>query len=135
MRKLVLIPGLAIMLVVFTSFISSPGKQDDKKKVEITASSIPDDVKTIFENSCMACHATGGRNLAMLKVNFSEWDEYTPAKQAKKAAAICKVLTKDAMPPKSYRESHPEVIPTAEQKDLICKWSKSMTAKNKNKSK
>ena len=84
MRKLVLIPGLAIMLVVFTSFISSPGKQDDKKKVEITASSIPDDVKTIFENSCMACHATGGRNLAMLKVNFSEWDEYTPAKTSQK---------------------------------------------------
>ena len=126
MKKLMLIPALAIMLVAFTSFISDPVKQDDKTKVQITASSMPDDVKAIVSNSCIGCHATGGKKIAMAKINFSKWDRYSSAKQAKKSAAMCNVLTKGVMPPKSYRESHPEVVPTQAQIDLICKWSKSL---------
>ena len=74
----------------------------------------------------MDCHATGGRHTAMSKLNFSKWDKYKSRKQAKKSAAICRMITKEAMPPKSFRESHPNAIPTETQKDLICKWSKTL---------
>jgi hypothetical protein len=77
----------------------------------------------------MSCHATGGRNLAMTKLNFSDWDNYEPGKQVKKAAAICKRITKGTMPPKSFRVSNPDAIPTASQKEMICTWSGTLTQK------
>jgi cytochrome c5 len=86
-------------------------------------------VKDVFKNSCMGCHATGGKGMAMAKLNFSEWDSYSAEKQAKKAEAICNVITKGSMPPKSFRQSHPEAIPTDAQKELICKWSKTCAEK------
>jgi hypothetical protein len=67
--------------------------------------------------------------MAMAKLNFSEWDSYSAEKQAKKAEAICNVITKGSMPPKSFRQSHPEAIPTDAQKELICKWSKTCAEK------
>lgn len=88
---------------------------------------IPDDLKIVFKNSCMACHSTDGSGMAKANVNFSIWDTYSSDKQVKKASAICNVVSKESMPPKSFRKSHPEVIPTAEQKEAICKWSSSLT--------
>jgi hypothetical protein len=129
MKTRILIPGLAFLLISFASFIADPVQQDDKKKAEITDSSMPDDVKTIVTNACITCHATDGKKIAMAKLNFSKWDSYSSAKQAKKSVDICNVLTKSVMPPKSYRESHPEVVPTQAQIDMICQWSKSLATK------
>jgi cytochrome c5 len=130
MKKMYLFLAVTFVLLVFASAALSPAKPADKKsQTPVASSSIPEELNTIFENSCMGCHATGGKSMAMAKVNFSDWDKYSPEKQAKKAAAICKMLTKGAMPPKSFRESHPDAVPTAAQKDMICKWSETLTQK------
>jgi hypothetical protein len=99
---------------------------DTGKNIELSVSSIPDDVNKVFKNVCMNCHATDGKKLAMARVNFSKWDSYSSAEQAKKAAAICKVLMKGSMPPKSFRKAHPDDIPTEAQIEKICKWSKTL---------
>jgi hypothetical protein len=111
---------LLILASVVLSFSSAPGEESMN---QATALSIPDNLKPVFKNSCMECHATDGRKMAAAKINFTNWDNYEPAQQAKKAVAICNKVTAGSMPPKSFVSSNPGAILTAEQKDLICKWS------------
>ena len=130
MKRFYLFLSVTGLFIFFTSSVLSPAKLTDIRSATLVAAApIPDDLQVIFKNSCMGCHATGGKGMAMSKVNFSEWENYDAGKQAKKAAAICNVLTKGSMPPKSFRESHPEAVPTAAQKDMICKWSETLAPK------
>jgi cytochrome c5 len=130
MKNHYLFLGVVVIILISTSSVLSPEMSiDEKSTTPVNASSIPDDLKVIFKNSCMVCHATGGKGMAMAKLNFSEWDNYAPDKQTKKAEAICKIVSKEAMPPKSFRTSYPEAVPTASQKDLICKWSAALAPK------
>jgi len=41
------------------------------------------------------------------------------------------VLKKDKMPPKSARETRPEIIPTRDQVDTIKKWAESLKSDDK----
>ena len=95
------------------------------------ALNIPDPVYKIFEKSCMTCHSEGGKKIAMSHLNFSKWDKYNSEKQASKAKDICEMVTKGKMPPKAFRESKPDLIPTADQLKNICQWSESLGEKNK----
>jgi hypothetical protein len=127
MKKAMLFLGITLMLSVLSSSELSLSKTTDSHNVTlITSVSIPDDLNVVFKNSCMACHSTGGKMMAMSKLNFSDWNNYTPDKQANKATAICKVITKGAMPPQSFLDKNPQAVLTASQKDMICKWSKSL---------
>jgi hypothetical protein len=36
------------------------------------------------------------------------------------------MLSKEKMPPKSFRKSNPDLIPTQAQIDAICKWSEKL---------
>jgi hypothetical protein len=120
MKKYYLISGLFVMMLVCTSWVLSSSKSAP------VPSPIPDDVKAVLKNSCMACHAQGGKKMAMSMLNLSEWDNYSAQKQAKKAESICNAVTKGFMPPKNFREANPGAVPTDAQKDMICKWSKSL---------
>jgi cytochrome c5 len=127
MKRFFLLTIVMGMLLILIPSALSPAKPSGKKSTTLVKSTaIPDDLKTVFKNSCMGCHASGGNHMAMSKLNFSKWDNYKPGKQAKKAEAICKMISKDAMPPKSFRKEHPDAIPTQSQKDKICMWSKTM---------
>jgi cytochrome c5 len=120
----------AVMALILTASVLSPINPTGKKcTTPMITDSIPGDLKLIFEKSCMACHAAGGNHMAMSKLNFSEWENYEPGKQAKKAEAICNVLSKGTMPPKSFRKSNPDLIPADAQKDSICNWSGTLTEK------
>jgi cytochrome c5 len=130
MKKTFLFFAMAAMFSILTASVLSPKKHAVKKSTTpVTITSIPDDLQVIFKKSCMDCHATGGKGMAMANLNFSDWDNYTPDNQAKKAVAICNIITKGAMPPKLYGENNPEAILTASQKDMICKWSEMLAPK------
>jgi mono/diheme cytochrome c family protein len=128
MNKHYLITGMMLLLFLLTSAVLSPKNPVMKRSdTELSSVAIPENVHSILKNSCMGCHAADGNKLAMTKLDFSKWDQYKPKKQVKKTAAICEMVTKGKMPPKSFRESHPEKIPTAAQIDEICKWSETVT--------
>jgi len=93
------------------------------------SSMIPENINKIFKVSCMNCHGSDGRLLALAKLNLSKWDELAAAEKANKAAGICYEVTEGKMPPKSTRKSNPELIPSAEQTELICKWAESLKQK------
>ena len=127
MKRILLIMLTIGFVAVTVSFIPSYSKVSDSNRIKhFTTSALPDDVKAIVEKSCMGCHSNDASGLAKSKLNFSKWDSYDAKKQASKAKAMCKELTKGKMPPKSVRSSKPELIPSQEQIDLICKWSQGL---------
>jgi cytochrome c5 len=93
------------------------------------ASGIPDEVNRVFERSCNSCHTSPGNSMALSRVNFSKWDQYTVKQQFKKALAVCKTITKKTMPPKFFVESNAGATLSQEETALICKWAASLPPK------
>ena len=126
-KTLFFLAAIVIVSILTASVLSSINRTGKKSVILITTDSIPGYLQIIFKKSCMDCHATGGSHMAMSMLNFSEWENYESGKQAKKAEAICNMLSKEAMPPKAFKKANPDAIPTEAQKDTICKWSEILT--------
>ncbi len=107
-----------IVLFILPAKISgqNPAKPED-------TNTLPENLKMVFQHSCTPCHWAGGGFKSTFHVNFSKWPGYRPEKQAAKAKKICSILQNDDMPPASAREKKPDIVPTKEQVDAICKWS------------
>lgn len=110
----------AILSVALLSILSinavTTGEQSPKP--------IPDDVLKIVNNSCGKCHNQGGSGAALANLNLTKWDNYNAVKQAKKAEAICRVITTEKMPPKSFIKKNPQAVISVEDRATICAWSK-----------
>jgi hypothetical protein len=87
---------------------------------------MPDSILKIVQRACMDCHSDDGSSMARSKVNFSKWSTYDAEKQMKKSVAMCKELSKAAMPPKKWRANNAEAIPTQAEVEKICAWSKAI---------
>jgi len=120
----------AILITIFvaagTKSVKAIGQNPVDKPVSTT---IQEDIYKIFQTSCIDCHAKGGKKMAMSHVNFSDWDNYPAEKKAKKADDIVKIVQKGKMPPKLYRETHPERIPIPVQIESITKWADALPKK------
>lgn len=92
---------------------------------------IPDGIMKIADKSCVHCHTVPGNSMALSHVNLSKWDKYSPKKQAAKAKAMCNMVTKDMMPPKKFRESHPDSVPDKDEVKTICDWAQSLKVTKK----
>jgi len=130
MKKHYLVFGSIVLISIFFIFVIYPVSVNcQKEKKEKIVNSIPDSLSKIFSNSCMPCHFDGGSKMAIFALNFSDWNKYSVEKQFKKGESICKKITDGTMPPKSFRESKPGIVPTKAQVNNICKWTG--TLKNK----
>jgi hypothetical protein len=89
------------------------------------SSPLPDNINRIVTFSCMPCHSSTGGMLSRMKLNFTDWTGYSAETQQKKAEKMYSELKKGKMPPKSVRETRPEIIPTKEQINIIKEWSDS----------
>ncbi len=114
---------LSIILINFGLLSGQTG--NDKTNL------IPDDLNSLFQKSCLMCHSNKGEILSRSLLNFDRWKDYSESKRIEKAGLICKMVTKGDMPPKTIRDSKPELIPTKEQVEQICKWSESLKASGK----
>ena len=139
MKKIMRPVLAAIMLIFFAASVFlflTASNRIENQVIEIsflpfdTDESFPEEIQNIISSSCINCHASGGKALAMAKLNFSEWDQYDREKQMKKAAKMCELLTEGKMPPKSYIKNHPEVVLTKEQIEIVCKWAESIQQEN-----
>ena len=84
---------------------------------------LPDSIHKLVQKACMDCHADDGNFMAKGKINFSSWEKYDSEKQIGKAKAMCKDLTKGAMPPKKWRANNPGNVPTQAEVDMVCRWA------------
>jgi mono/diheme cytochrome c family protein len=116
----------AVITIAITTCVTSLNANGQSSEDKAVSSTIQADVYKIFQSSCIDCHAKGGKSMAMSHVNFSEWDSYPAEKKAVKASDIVKILQKGKMPPKLYRESHPESVLTPAQIETVTKWAESL---------
>jgi len=132
MKKIFVMLLVTSLFFIVTAMVILPSNKVGQKSPKATiAKVIPDDLNIVFKKDCMACHGDEGSKMAMSKVNFSKWDTYSPEKQAKKAQAICKIITKGKMPPKGYKKNNPDSIPTQAEITSICNWANSLNVKTK----
>jgi len=120
--------GLKLSLIITFLVLAMTIHGQDTIKV---ASALPDDINKIVSFSCMPCHSAKGGMLSRGKLNFTEWSTYSAEKQKEKAADIYKEVSKNKMPPKSARETRPDIIPTKEQVEILKKWVDSLEAETK----
>lgn len=113
---LFLAPGLFLLNCSFTG-----------QKISKESPALPENVNKIVNVSCMPCHSSNGGFLSRGKLNFTQWNQYSPEKQKVKAEKMYSVLKKGSMPPKSVRKSRPEIIPNEDQIEIIKKWAESLT--------
>ena len=109
----------SVILIISVAFRPAPGTSS-------APTAIPDSVFAVFEKACITCHSNDGSGMAKGKLNFDKWDQYSPEKQAAKAADICKELSKSSMPPSGFRKNNPDLVPTDKEVTLICDWSKTL---------
>ena len=118
---------LSVLLIIVFALAFSSGKSASSSYPgsvsKSDSSAFPPAVQKIIATSCLACHGEGGKGLALSKVKMSEWSSYSPEKQASKAEAMCKMVTKGKMPTSGFLKDHPEAKLTQEQIATICNWS------------
>jgi mono/diheme cytochrome c family protein len=119
---------LPLFLLMVCALACSSGKSVSSSELK-SDTPIPSDVHKIMVTSCLACHGEAGKAMAKAAVKMSDWGSYTAKKQASKAKAMCKMVTKGKMPPKGYLNEHPEAKLTPEQIATICNWSAELNKK------
>ncbi|MFZ0280155.1 MAG: heme-binding domain-containing protein [Bacteroidales bacterium] len=125
MKKASVFSSIVFLFIVVFSMVPDPAVAQDGS-IGKDKSAIPGNLNAVFQNSCMPCHWQGGKIKSTFHVNFSNWDNYSPEKQAEKAKKICSVLLADDMPPASARENKPDIVPSKDQMDAICKWAETL---------
>ncbi|MEI6173522.1 MAG: heme-binding domain-containing protein [Bacteroidota bacterium] len=128
MKKIAFVTFMATSILFALVVILNPQTVNGSKKFSASGpgSALPDSVSKVVKKACMDCHADDGNLMAKGKINFSVWETYDAEKQMKKAEALCKELTKSAMPPKKWRANNPTDIPTQAEVDMICRWAKTL---------
>ena len=130
MKKFIPIVVAVASVVLLTALIDIPPSVQSSPGVGKTQKAIPADVIKITENYCSGCHNEPGMKKAMIFLNLSDWDKYTPGKQASKAKKMCKLVTKEKMPPKKARANNPDMIPAKNDVKTICDWAASVRIHN-----
>lgn len=121
MTSSLLLSTFSILFCLFSSGFLVNGQETSK-----VSPALPDDVNKIVTFSCMPCHSSTGGYMSRSKLNFTEWIQYSADKQKDKAEKMYSSLKKGKMPPKSARETRPEIIPTSDQVETIKKWAESL---------
>ncbi len=116
-----------LCLTAVPAIITAQGKHERQHP-------IPENIDKIFQVSCMPCHGIKGGRFPRARLNFARWAEYGASKETEKALLICSAIRKGVMPPKSVRESKPELVPAKEQMEMICQWAQTLKEGKKQKS-
>jgi hypothetical protein len=122
--------SLLLLFLIFSGLLL-PGFVVKSQEPAKDSPPLPEEINKIVSASCMPCHTSTGGMLSRGKLNFTEWTKYSLDTQKKKAEKMYSELKKDAMPPKSARETRPEIIPTKDQIEIIKKWSESFESVDK----
>ena len=131
MKKFIIISAVVAGALFLTMMVLNPGMAGSSEKGTVKSSPIPEKVMKIAEKSCVNCHVQPGNMMALSHLDLSNWEKYSQEKQAAKAKAMCNMVSKGKMPPKSYRKNHPDGIPSNEEIKTICDWAASLQIKGK----
>ena len=128
MKKIALISLLTMSVSLVLVLLFNPQTVSGSKNAMPASpgTALPDSVLKFVQKTCMDCHADDGNFMAKGKVNFAVWETYDAKKQADKAIAICKEISKSAMPPGKWRKNNPDRVPAQADIDMVCRWANSL---------
>ena len=122
---------LPIILLVF-SFVFLMDNKNPESRVpdanSVMSISIPGNIQTILDNSCMGCHNSESKNTkGKNKLNFDKFtnDGYSKGKLIGKLDGIVKTLKKGDMPPKKFLEKYPDRMLSTEDVKVLSQWATS----------
>jgi hypothetical protein len=118
-----------ILIAAFSLYLTTPATALKPNKQEAESRALPDNINKIIQKSCFGCHSSEGNSMAKSHVNFTQWEGYAVEKQASKAKSIAKMVTKGSMPPKGFKKSHPDAIPSQAEVEEISKWADALNKK------
>jgi hypothetical protein len=148
MKKTILLILVVIFIAIQFFRIDTTNPKSDPHKDFFTVSNPPEDIKTIFKNSCYDCHSDqteypwyshiapvswllkshideGRENL-----NFSEWGDYSTDEQ-NEILEICQEKIKaEEMPLSAYTMMHSNAKLDEKKKTLLFDWFKKQIQKN-----
>ncbi|RUA25853.1 MAG: hypothetical protein DSY76_06300 [Bacteroidetes bacterium] len=124
----ILIPALLFVFSMAFMFdaektVEPIGISSNTSKLEI-----PENIKSILDNSCMGCHNSESKNTkGKMKLNFDKFNngKYSTGKQIAKLNGIVKTLTKGKMPPKKFVAKYPDHALSADDSKALINWAKS----------
>lgn len=115
----------AVFLILLMG-CSSTNQINNSPEARNASFKVPNDVRTILDNSCLQCHGSDGKFKPKLKWNFEKMAYMDNAKLISKLSKIEDVLTEGKMPPKKYVEKNPSHKLTKEHKKTITNWASSL---------
>ncbi len=143
-----------IVIVLFIGFVVLQFFGIDKTNPPINqaetleaTTQVPENLQAIFKRSCDDCHTNKSvypwyANITPISwqvahhiedgrkhLNFSVWQTYEDKKKRRKLGEVCEEVENGAMPDNQYLWIHWDAILTAEDKKIICDWTKTEIAK------
>lgn len=143
-RKLlryVVLPLAALLLIGQFIRPARTNPPVDPKRTVDAYTSVPPEVRAIFQRSCFDCHSNQTRwpwysnvapaswlvvsdvNEARGLMNFSEWDKRAGRRSGPEFGQICERLQERDMPLFYYLWLHPRARPSSTDVEAICSWT------------
>lgn len=120
--KKIMFPAFVFLTFFFGAFILN---SSFKNAPEISEKELPEQVKSIIDQSCFQCHNADSQNeKAREALDFKSLDELSKVKKITALKEIGEVVEKGEMPPKKFLERYPDKKLTEEQAKVLADWSK-----------
>lgn len=137
--------GVVIVLVAIQFFHPEKNVAEGVQINNVAAAyTTPEEIKTILKTSCNDCHSNNTiypwyNNIQPVawwlnhhvnegkgKLNFDEFASYSPRRQYHKLEETEEMLNENEMPLFSYTITHRDAILSAQQKQVLVDWTKSI---------
>jgi len=117
MKKLIIVAGMVISILALLSF------RIDYDEASNSKFSVPENIKTILDKSCLPCHGRDGKSGAKMKWNYEKTGDLKPSKLVGRLSKIVSKVEKDKMPTAKFNKKYPDQVLTDEDKKALIGWA------------
>lgn len=121
MKKIIL-PSVVFAAFIFGAFILNTAY---KTAPAVSEKVMPENVKSIIDQSCFQCHNADSQNEKAHKaLDFKSLEELSKVKKITTLKEIGEMVEKGEMPPKKFLEKYPDKKLNDEQAKILIDWAK-----------
>jgi len=127
MKNLVIISAFALVLtglLSFKSIFNDPAIPKVPPPQETNGFTIPGNIQSIMDKSCLPCHGTDGNSKAKMKWNYDKMTGMKTSKMVGKLSKIATKVEKGKMPTKKFNEKYPDKRLTDDERKALVDWAR-----------
>ncbi|NOY51044.1 MAG: heme-binding domain-containing protein [Chlorobi bacterium] len=123
-KKLLFLFSIAIAAILMSFATAQKSSKPEKAQTtEENGFSIPDNVKSVLDRSCLNCHGIDGKGKAKIKWNYEKMPSYSKSKLISKLSKIEDKINNAKMPPPRFLKKHPDNRLSQEEKETLTNWA------------